>query len=557
MKNGDSNVRDHAIYEPAPPNNQGPRTPDWAKDAIWYQVMIDRFRNGTPENDPVHAFPWNDQWYDASEWEARDGQTFYEWFVFDRMCGGDLQGLVEKLDYLSDLGVNALYLNPIFQADTCHKYNATNYLHVDDRYGTGNGYREAEEREDLEDPSTWIWTASDELFLEFLKTAKSRGFRVIIDGVFNHVGTAHPAFRDVLINGRESKYADWFDVRAWEPLEYEGWTGFGGLPAFKKTDEGLECEAVRKHIFNVTRRWMDPDGDGDPSDGIDGWRLDVPNEIAIPFWEEWCKLVRSINPEAYITGEIWDRADEWLDGRTFDAVMNYEFSRVLFDWVGARENKITASEADEKLATLRLAYPTEISYVLQNLIDSHDTDRAVSKIHNPDRPFDNGNREQDDSTYDGEKPPEEAYRRLELLVLIQMTYVGAPMIYYGSEVGMWGSDDPNNRKPMIWEDLGPCQDPEVKVMPALFERYKAMIRLRNEHPALRRGSFETIVADDEQDLLVFRRTHDDEELVVALHAGEGEARFDLPEGSWQAIHGTDLEPGRLEGVGGRVWMRTP
>ena len=556
VKDGEFKVRDQSIYRLDTPEDGGPRTPDWAKDAIWYQVMVDRFRNGRTDNDPENPFPWTKQWYDSADWEGRDGQTFYEWFVFDRMCGGDLQGLVEKLDYLSELGVNALYLNPVFQADTCHKYNATNYLHVDDRYGTGQGYLEAERNEDLEDPSTWTWTASDEVFLEFLRTAKARGFRVIIDGVFNHVGTAHPAFRDVLVRGRESKYAEWFDVRGWEPFEYEGWAGFGGLPAFKKTDQGLECEAVKQHIFEMTRRWMDPDGDGDPSDGIDGWRLDVPNEIAIPFWEDWCRHVRSINPDAYITGEIWDRADEWLDGRTFDSVMNYEFSKVVFDWVGAQENKISATEADSRLASLRLAYPAEVNYVLQNLIDSHDTDRAVSKIHNPDRPFDSGNREQDDPTYDGGKPPEDAYRRLELLALIQMTYIGAPMIYYGSEVGMWGSDDPNNRKPMVWEDLGAFQDPDARVMPELLERYKAMIRLRNEHPALRRGSFETLITDDEQDLLVFRRAHEGEELVVALHAGAGEARFELPEGSWESIHGADLDPGVVGECSGRVWKKT-
>ena len=556
IEDGDHAVREEGIYELGTPGEGVHRTPDWAKDAIWYQVMIDRFRNGEAGNDPDQCFPWNQDWYESAEWEGRDGQTFYEWFVFDRMCGGDLQGLSQKLDYLSELGVNALYLNPVFQADSCHKYNATNYLHVDDRYGAGGDYPAVEVEEDLTDPSTWRWTRSDELFLEFLRTAKARGFRVIIDGVFNHVGTMHPAFRDVLSNGRESKYADWFDVRGWEPFEYEGWAGFGGLPAFKKSPDGLECEAVKKHIFDVTRRWMDPDGDGDPSDGIDGWRLDVPNEIAIPFWVEWCAHVRSINPDAYITGEIWDRADEWLDGRSFDAVMNYEFSKVLFDWVGARNNKIGPTEADARLATLRMAYPSEVNYVLQNLIDSHDTDRAVSKIHNPDRPFDSGNREQDDSSYDGTKPPAEAYRRLELLVLFQMTYVGAPMVYYGSEVGMWGSDDPNNRKTMLWEDLGAYGEAEAAVMPELLEGYKRMIRLRNEHPALRRGSFQTLLTDDEQDLFVFLRAHEGEELLVALNAGNTPARFDLPEGAWSPVHGGDLEPGVVEATSGRVWKRT-
>ncbi len=172
------------------------------------------------------------------------------------------RGLGDKLDHLSRLGVNALYLNPIFQAESCHKYNATSYLHVDDRYGIAGGYEQAEKVEDLLDPSTWTWTDSDRLFLDFLKEAKARGFRVIIDGVFNHVGTAHPAFRDVLQNGRESRFADWFDVRNWDPFEYEGWAGFGGLPAFKKNDDGIESQAVRgahlRHhqtLDGSRRRW--------------------------------------------------------------------------------------------------------------------------------------------------------------------------------------------------------------------------------------------------------------------------------------------------------------
>ena len=139
--------------------------------------------------------------------------------------------------------------------------------------------------------------------MEFLRTAKAKGFRVIIDGVFNHVGTAHPAFVDVQKNGQSSPFADWFSIRSWDPFEYDGWAGFGELPAFRKNDEhGLASESLREHIFAITRRWMDPDGDGDPSDGVDGWRLDVPEEVPMAFWVEWCALVRSINPEAYIVG---------------------------------------------------------------------------------------------------------------------------------------------------------------------------------------------------------------------------------------------------------------
>ena len=263
MSPGELRVNDAAIYNLEQDSKPKLRTPDWAKDAIWYQVMVDRFRNGTTQNDPPRVRDWKSEWYASSPWEGRDGQSFYEWFVFDRLYGGDIRGLEEKLDHLSELGVNALYLNPMFQAEGHHKYNTTNYIHVDENFGAGGDYAHAEAVEDLLDPSTWTWTRSDRIFLEFLGAAKSRGFRVIIDGVFNHVGTQHPAFRDVIEKKAESAYADWFDVRSWDPFEYEGWAGFGSLPVFRKSKDGLASPEARQHIFDITRRWMDPDGDGD------------------------------------------------------------------------------------------------------------------------------------------------------------------------------------------------------------------------------------------------------------------------------------------------------
>ncbi|MDG2199885.1 MAG: glycoside hydrolase family 13 protein [Phycisphaerales bacterium] len=529
------------------------RTPEWAKDAIWYQVMVDRFRNGNPANDPDPVRPWRSRWYEASDWEGTDGQTFYEYYVFSRLYGGDLQGLGDRLDYLRDLGVNALYLNPIFQSPSHHKYDTTSYVHVDEHYGTSGDSAVGASTEDLLDASTWSMTGSDEVFLGFLKEAKARGFRVIIDGVFNHVGTSHPAFVDVLEHGRDSRYADWFDITSWEPFEYEGWAGFKELPAFRKDDEhGIASESARRHLFEITRRWMDPDGDGDPSDGIDGWRLDVPSDVPMPFWHEWCEYVRSINPEAYITGEIWEPAEQWLDGRSFDAVMNYPFAKIALEWIGNQAHRITASEADRRFAELRLAYDPEITYVQQNLVDSHDTDRLVSKIKNPDREYDRGNREQDDPTYDGSKPGPEHYRRARLVALLQMTSVGAPMIYYGDEAGMWGADDPTNRKPMLWKDLEPYENPADNfVMDEHLDFYRRAIALRNDHPALRRGTMRTLLVDDEQDTWVFVRALDGEVVLVALNASEREGRVTiprelLPDGAWSLVFG-----------GGRAAVESP
>lgn len=562
FQDGDTRVRHPRTYTLDRAATPSVRTPDWAKDAIWYQVMVERFRDGEPSNNHDPVRPWTFPWYDASPWEGKDGQSFYEYFVFGRHYGGDLQGLKDRLSHLESLGVNAIYLNPIFQARTHHKYDATDYRHIDEHYGAGEpDFAETIAREDLADPSTWTWSKSDLIFLDFLREAKRRGFRVILDGVFNHVGTAHPAFQDVKDRGVESPFADWFSVRNWDPFEYDGWAGFGELPAFRKSPEhGLASKTLRDHIFAVTRRWMDPDGDGDPSDGIDGWRLDVPEEVPMPFWIEWCELVRSINPDAYIVGEIWKTRPEWLDGRTFDAVMNYPFAEIAFDWIGHDEHKIPASEAARRFENHREAYPAEVTYALQNLVDSHDTDRLVSKLFNPDRPFDSGNREQDDPTYDGSKPPAEAYARARLIALLQMTYPGAPMVYYGDEVGLWGSDDPNNRKPMLWKDLEPYDESGMAVMDEQLAHYREVIALRNAHPALRTGSIRTILTDDEQDVMAFIREDDAEEVLVVLNASDREATVTLPvdPSGWTEAFGAGEEPlpnASIPATDGRVWVR--
>lgn len=511
------------------------RTPEWARDAIWYQIMLDRFRNGDPANDPQPVHPWTSEWFKLQPWESRNGETFYKFAVFQRLYGGDLKGLIEKLPYLRDLGVNAIYLNPVFEAESHHKYNATNFVHIDDDFGTRGDYAAAIEKEELNDPKTWGWTETDQLFLKAISECHKVGIRVVIDGVFNHVGTRHPAFVDVKKKGKASKYADWFDVTSWEPFEYTGWAGHDALPVFRKSPNGLACPQTTRHIFNVTRRWMDPDGDGDPRDGIDGWRLDVPNEIAPPFWVEWRRLVKSINPDAYITGEIWDRADAWLDGRTFDAVMNYQFAEPLIRWVTCDKLKVKASELDARLAELRLAYPRAATYVMQNLVDSHDTDRLVSMALNPDRAYDRENRVQDNGPrYNNAKPGPRPYRQARLIALAQMTYVGAPMVYYGDEAGMWGADDPTCRKPMLWSDLQPYESPdENHVLLDHLDCYRQLIALRNAHPALRRGEFQALLTDDAQDVWVFGRYDDREKLIIALNASDEVRRVNVPiPGDW-------------------------
>ncbi|MBN2448534.1 MAG: alpha-glucosidase C-terminal domain-containing protein [Phycisphaerae bacterium] len=566
LKDGDETVSDPDTYSAAFTEQNVIRTPDWAKNAVWYQLMPDRFRNGDPKNDPPYVIPWTSDWFTAQDHERereKNGETFYHWYVFDRNYGGDFAGVEEELPYLKKLGVNALYFMPVFRATSNHKYNTMNYVHVDPMFGAGpaDDYDAIVATEDLTDASTWQWTKSDKRFLEFIKVAHAAGFKVIVDGVFNHVGREHPAFQDVIKNGEKSKYAAWFDITSWEPLKYECWGGFDSVPSFRKSATGLASNEAKEHIFAITRRWMDPNGDGDPSDGIDGWRLDVPNEIPAPFWEEWRQLVKSTNPDGYITGEIWDRAGQWLDGKHFDAVMNYEFAKTVISWVVDKERKITVSEFDRRLDDLRGAYPVVVTQVLQNLVDSHDTDRLVSMVANPDRNYDDRNRIQDSNPdYFNDKPDETCYTKARLIALIQMTYVGAPMIWYGDEAGMWGADDPTTRKPMLWEDLEPYEKPEINhVMKDHLAFYQRAATLRNNHPALRTGSFETLLTDDQADVWAFRRMDHDEQLIAVFNASDQprEATIKLPVDApsvWKGVFGLDCS---VKAADGSMSLKVP
>jgi glycosidase len=493
------------------------KTPEWAKNAIWYQIMVDRFRDGDPTNNPEHTtesstqrvhltHPWNSDWYTEQPYEREDGKTFWEWAMYERLYGGDFQGLIDKLDYLKDLGVTAIYLNPVFESTNSHKYNARSFIHADDGYGVANSFDASVAKEDMLDSSTWEFNPSDKMLLKLIEEVHNRDMKIILDGVWNHLGDDAVPWQDVREKKQASQFADWYAVDSWDPFEYTGWGGFGGLPQFRKDSEGLENESLEQHIFDVTRRWLDPNGDGDPSDGIDGWRLDVPFEIPFPFWREWRKVVKETNPDAYIVGEVWQVATDWLDGNTMDAVMNYQFAESMFRFFGNKDQKISATRFDRELAMLRVQYPRAATYVLQNLHDSHDTDRWVSRLANPDMQYDAGNRLQDNGpNFMDERPDMIHYRRLQLMALFQACYVGAPMIWYGTEVGMYGADDPMTRMPMWWPDYGPYDNPDYIIMNDLHAEFRSLFGIRNSHANLRTGDFLALAISDEQDCYSFMR----------------------------------------------------
>ncbi len=498
-------------------------TPDWAKHVVWYQIMLDRWRNADPANDKDSATPWRWDWF--RPWTAGESRSYYGGDgIWHREYGGDLRGLFESLDYLEDLGVTGLYLNPMFEAPGHHKYNTSDYRHIDDNFGTRGDIAVAQATE-TSDSRTWHFTATDSLFLSFLREAHRRGFRVILDGVFNHSGTEFWAFRDIIRNQQASPYRDWFDVKEWNvetttpdqvPFRYEGWAGYAGLPEFAENERGLKA-GIREHILDVTRRWLDPNGDGRPADGIDGWRLDVPENVHERFWRDFRSTVKGVNPDAYIVGEIWDNAANRLRGDHHDAVMNYEFLKRVhaFFLPGGATPAIRPTEFARSFEELLSWYPPQVNYVLQNLLGSHDVDRIASAIHN--RAGWKRGRIQDDNPHYSPEPPTEAdYEVLKQAAAFQMTWLGAPLIYYGDELGMYGADDPMNRLPMWWPDLMPYDNPAYRVRPDLLETYKRLIAVRNTWPALRTGRARFLLADDTAGVVAFERSDATDRLIAAF-----------------------------------------
>ncbi len=406
--------------------------PAWVKDAVFYQIFPERFANGDTTNDPPDVQPWG------------GAPTSTNYF------GGDLKGIIDHLDYLRRLGVNALYLNPIFESPSNHKYHTSDYMKVDHNFG------------------------DEKTFKKLLDECHARGMHVVIDAVFNHTGVHFWAFEDVKKNEAKSKYLHWYNIHGFpvgppDKPNYEAWWGMGDLPKLM-----TDSPEVRQYLFDATSHWMKL--------GLDGWRLDVPNEMSHNFWIEWRKLVKAENPDAYIVGEIWDDATPWLKGDQFDAVMNYRFRGACVGFI-ALEN-LNAFQFDSILQVQRSQYPPEVNFVLQNLIGSHDTERFLTLCKGD-------------------------INKLKLAVLMQMTYVGAPMVYYGDEIGMVGGKDPDCRHTMIWDS--------TKWKGNLLAWYRTMCRLRDEHPVFRRGTFKTILVDTTNKLFGFVREDGSSKAIVILN----------------------------------------
>ncbi|MBN2169767.1 MAG: hypothetical protein JW819_00435 [Candidatus Krumholzibacteriota bacterium] len=504
-------------------------TPDWVKDGIFYQIFPERFRNGDPDNDPDFS-----EWYYAGANTLppsgkTNGEYFHlveDWYDYGGLTrspyrtdgrpdyfsfyGGDIPGVEQELDYLADLGVSIIYFNPITQGKSNHKYDATDYMTVDPHFASQAG------------------------FLRFVKAAHAKGIRVVVEAVFNHCGDTHWAFVDTKKNGRRSEYWDWFEWKKWPLPEsgdykaadyYECWWGFGLHPNLNfdlsRTDsqesavkDSAEAEVnwpLVNHLLEVTRFWLE---DMD----VDGFRMDVPNDCPFWFWKLFNERVKSIKPDAYLVGELWSYAPEWVGPEMFDAVMNYKyFKEPVTRWIGQGQGNAAKFERD--MAPGRTAYPSQAVQVMMNLIDSHDTVRFVT-------------------TAAGDR------RRLLMAYALAMTYPGAPHIWYGDEIGMEGQKDPDCRRPFYWNY---AEDPDRV---ALRESVKKLCRLRREHAALQRGGFRVVAAAGQD--YAYLREGDGERLLTVIHNSDqaGAVVLDLgalgvADGSrWRFLYGGSDPTGR-------------
>lgn len=448
------------------------RAPQWAKETIWYQIFPERFANGDQSNDPEGVLPWG-----SKEHPGRD--DFY---------GGDLQGVLDKMDYLENLGINGLYFCPIFEATSNHKYDTIDYMEVDSHFG------------------------DKALFKKVVEEAHKRGMRVMIDAVFNHVGIHSPQWQDIIKNQEKSIYKDWFYIHSFpvddvsklttDELEnvgrvnYDTFAFTGHMPKLNTANP-----EVQEYLLDIARYWI-------REFDIDAWRLDVANEVDHYFWKRFFKETTAVKEDLYILGEIWHSSQNWLNGDEFHAVMNYAFTDNIENYFFTKI--LSPSRLVSGLNSQLMLYRQQTTEVMFNLLDSHDTARVLTKAH-------------DDKT----------------VVKAAMTFLfsqpGAPCIYYGTEIGLDGGPDPDCRKCMIWDE--DKQDHDMKAF------FKDLIRFRKEYQDIL-ISGETIWHDirDDELFLGFKRRLGNKELHFFFNQDEEEAfQPHLPKGAKKLLSVEDEE----------------
>ncbi|MCI9443818.1 MAG: alpha-glycosidase [Oscillospiraceae bacterium] len=414
--------------------------PEWAKNKVVYQIFPARFATDQPVA--------KDLWY-KTPLRRED-------------LKGNLRGIIDRLDHLQELGVDVLYMTPVFQSDSVHKYNTDDYYKIDPSFGT---------KEDLK---------------ELVEKAHGRGMRVILDAVFNHSSKQFFAFADIAEKEERSAYLDWYFVEGFplrakmgEIPNFKTFSYFGGMPKLN-----LKNPQVEEYFIQVGKYWI-------RECGIDGWRLDVADEIGHRFWKRFRDAVKEEKPDALIVGEEWHYGGDFLEGDEWDSVMNYHFYNAVMDLVAREE--ISASQFMDSLGFLRGNLHPSTCQVLWNLIDSHDTERFF---------YSTGRNR----------------AKHRLAAAVQLLLPGMPMIYYGDEYAMDG-DREDCRRGMVWDEEH--QDREM------FAWYKKLIAIRHAYPCLTEGKVTACHTDDTAGTIALTSVLEQDEVTVLFHCKEGAA--DLPE----------------------------
>lgn len=419
-----------------PQNFRPLQPPAWVERSIMYQIFPDRFLNGDPTNDPAHVVPW-------------DGTpTYFNWF------GGDLAGVRQQRPYLRDLNVSLIYFNPIFLTPSNHGYETIDYLKVHTSFGT------------------------NELFATLTRELEQDGIRVVLDGVFNHSATTFPPFADLVAQGEQSRYRDWFfpksfPVRVGDPPNYEAWFGFPSMPKVN-----LMNPEAREFMLRVPEFWHQ-------NARIAGWRLDVANEVPMDFWRVFRTRTKALDPDKWILGEVWGDGAQWLQGDQWDSVMNYPFRETALGFLA--QQTLEPSQAWARLENWYWHYGPAVSRNLMNLLGSHDTPRFLT-LAGGDR------------------------YRAKLGATLLMTWVGVPSIYYGDELGMEGYRDPENRRGMRWDLNTPDN--------AMLAHYRALTEIRSTNRPLQSGRPVLLLANDAQDVLAFGRVLGHDHTLVLLNRSD-------------------------------------
>lgn len=411
---------------------------NWLQESVVYQIFPDRFCNGDSSIDIEGTSEWG------------KGRVHRR-----SIYGGDIRGIITKLNYLDDLGVNLIYLTPIFKSTTNHKYNTQDYFDIDPQFGTLNEAKELVEK------------------------AHNLGMKVVFDAVFNHSGSDFFAFEDLIENQQKSKYKDWYFIDSWPVTKsknkyYTFANGCDNMPKLNTNNKD-----VRDYLLSVGEFWI-------KEVGIDGWRLDVCDEVGHEFWRAFRKRIKSTKKDAIIIGEIMHEANAFLKGDQLDGIMNYPFKNAIIDFFA--KGIISGREFLDIMAENRALYMDSITKQMWNLLGSHDTKRIYTEC---------------DGNID----------RIKLSIAYQFLYIGVPYIYYGDEIGLSGGDDPNNRKCMNWNKN--TQNKEI------FDFYRDIINIRKENKVFIYGTFEEVYC--ENNIIAFKRVLNNEETLIIFNNNENES----------------------------------